>query len=133
MFYSFTITIRLVLWLSLIISNFARLYYNFISHLLPFGTPGPLIILLPLIEILSQLLRPITLAIRLRTNLCAGHILVFIFSYFYNLLPSTFRFMGITPIIVALQILELGIRMLQAYIFTALLIMYFSESQDLLK
>jgi len=132
MFYGFTFTLRLTVWLRLIVSNVIRQYYQFVRHLLPFGTPGPLMLLLPLIEILSQLLRPLTLAVRLRTNLCAGHILVFIFSYFFNLLPRR-TFMGITLIIVGLQLLELAISVLQAYIFVALLRMYFTEREELIE
>jgi len=95
-----------------------------IVHLLPYGTPLGLTLLLPLIESIRQILRPLTLAIRLRTNLASGHILIFIISYFTHLLGSR---LGL--IILGLQIFELAISGLQAYIFVALLNLYFSETK----
>ncbi|MCA9750085.1 MAG: F0F1 ATP synthase subunit A, partial [Romboutsia sp.] len=50
--------------------------------MLPYGSPVGLILFLPLVEIFSQIIRPFTLMIRLSTNLSAGHIMMYIFSYF---------------------------------------------------
>ena len=83
-------------------------------------------LLLPIIEGFSQLIRPFTLMIRLRTNLAAGHIIIFIFSYFTLLSDSL-----IVPLYVVLNLLfflELAISALQAYIFVSLLSLYVSET-----
>lgn len=130
-FYSFTITIRIILWLRLIIVSFIRIYDEIIRHLIPYGRPVGLIILLPLIEIISQILRPITLRVRISTNLAAGHIIIFIFSYFINLI-NNFISPFILGVILLLQILELGIRILQAYIFVTLIILYNRERIEML-
>ena len=86
-------------------------------------------LLLPLIEIFRQVIRPLTLIIRLRTNLSAGHIIIFMFSFF-----SSFSFtlvVLITPLLVVLLVLELAISLLQAYIFSSLSFMYLEESLNL--
>jgi F0F1-type ATP synthase membrane subunit a len=46
-------------------------FKEFGAHMLPEGAPVSLIIILPLIEGFSQGIRPLTLMIRLRTNLAA--------------------------------------------------------------
>ena len=129
MYYSFTLTLSLLFWVPLIfcvlVSNFKR----FCSHLLPYGRPYGLMLFLPLVELFSQLIRPLTLMIRLRTNLRAGHIMLYMFSYFRVLsLP-------LTPLLAVflflLFILELFITLLQAYIFVSLLYLYFVEANDL--
>jgi F-type H+-transporting ATPase subunit a len=98
---------------------------------MPQGAPTRLIILLPLIERLSQILRPFTLAVRLSVNLGAGHILVYIFAYFTALLPSGGEFVNVRLIV--LVILELIVSILQRYIFTSLLILYYRETYDLIE
>jgi F0F1-type ATP synthase membrane subunit a len=52
------------------------------AHLLPYGSPAALMIFLPIVELFSQLIRPFTLMIRISTNLSAGHIMMYMFSYF---------------------------------------------------
>ena len=103
--------------------------YSFLAHMMPYGAPMFLGLLLPLIEIFRQIIRPLTLIIRLRTNLSAGHIIMFIFSFF-----SSFSFtlvLLITPLLVVLLILELAISLLQAYIFSSLSYIYIEESLNL--
>lgn len=97
-----------------------------VAHMLPYGAPTALIIFLPLVEIFSQLIRPLTLTIRFATNISAGHIMMFMFSYF-SMLSST-----LAPVIYlvlsVLLIIEVFIAFLQRYIFTTLLSLYFRET-----
>jgi F0F1-type ATP synthase membrane subunit a len=85
MFYSVVLSLSLIFWLPLIITTFKSQFKTFTAHLLPYGSPYPLFILLPVIELFSLTIRPFTLVIRLSTNLAAGHIMMFIFSYFTTL------------------------------------------------
>lgn len=101
-------------------------FVGFISHILPYGSPVGLILFLPLIEIFSQLIRPFTLIIRLRTNLSSGHIIIYMFSYFTLLSSVLAPFIYL--VLVALFILELCISALQAYIFVSLLALYANET-----
>lgn len=99
---------------------------EFLAHILPYGSPTPLMLILPLIEIFSQLIRPFTLIIRLRTNLSRGHIMMYMFSYFTLL--SDFLSPFIHLVISILFVLELCISALQAYIFSSLVALYINET-----
>lgn len=101
-------------------------FKGFISHILPYGSPAALILFLPLVEIFSQIIRPFTLIIRLRTNLARGHIIIYIFSYFTLLSSTLAPFIHI--VLAVLLILEVCISILQAYIFVSLLALYVNET-----
>lgn len=72
------------------------------------------------------MLRPLILVVRLATNLAAGHILLFIFSYFASLLPASSPLLG--GLLAALYVIEFFISILQAYIFTTLLSLYVEDT-----
>lgn len=99
---------------------------GFIAHIVPYGCPTAIMFFLPLVEMTSQLIRPLTLMIRLRTNLSAGHIMIYIFSYFTLLSAVVSPFIYI--VLYILFFLELAISMLQAYIFVSLLSLYINET-----
>lgn len=77
LFYSQTFTLSFLFWFPIIICVFVSQFKSFIAHLLPYGSPTGLIFILPLIELFSQLIRPFTLIVRLRTNLSRGHIILY--------------------------------------------------------
>ena len=126
MFYSSTFTTSLLFWIPLIISVSLADLRSFLAHLLPYGSPIGLMLFLPLIEAFSQLIRPLTLIIRLRTNLSSGHIMIYIFSYFTLLSSALSPFLYI--VLICLFVLELCISALQAYIFVSLLALYVNET-----
>jgi F-type H+-transporting ATPase subunit a len=97
-----------------------------ISHILPYGAPTGLMLFLPLVEIFSQLIRPLTLTIRFATNLSAGHIMIFMFSYFSLLSSILAPFLYI--VLTVLLLIEVFIAFLQAYIFITLLGLYLDET-----
>lgn len=126
LFYSQTITLSLLFWVPIIICVFLSQFKYFMAHILPYGSPLGLILFLPLVEIFSQLIRPFTLIIRLRTNLSSGHIMLYMFSYFTLL--SDLLSGVIVPVIFILFILEICISILQAYIFVTLITLYLVET-----
>lgn len=126
LFYSQTLTLSMLFWIPIIACVFATQFKSFIAHMLPYGSPVALMLFLPLVEIFSQLIRPFTLIIRLRTNLSRGHIILYMFSYF-TLLSDALSFV-IFPAITVLFILEICISMLQAYIFVTLVSLYVAET-----
>ncbi len=126
LFYSQTLTIRLLFWVPIMICVSITQFKDFIAHMLPYGSPVGLILFLPLVEIFSQLIRPFTLMIRLSTNLSRGHIIMYIFSYFTLLSSVLSPFIYV--VLYALFILELCISMLQAYIFVSLISLYINET-----
>ena len=126
MFYSFTFTLSLLFWLPLIFCVIISQFKDFIAHMLPYGSPVGLMLFLPLVEIFSQIIRPLTLIIRLRTNLSAGHIIMYMFSYFTLLSSVLSPFIYV--VLSLLFILELCISALQAYIFVSLISLYINET-----
>jgi len=126
MYYRFTLTVRLLFWVPLMICVSFTQLKDFIAHMLPFGSPVGLMLFLPLVEIFSQLIRPLTLIIRLRTNLSSGHIMMYMFSYFTLLSSVLSPFIYV--VLYLLFFLELAISMLQAYIFVSLLSLYINET-----
>lgn len=126
LFYSQTLTISLLFWFPIMICVSYTQFKNFISHMLPYGSPAGLMLFLPLVEIFSQLIRPFTLMIRLSTNLSRGHIMMYMFSYFTLLSSALAPFIYL--VLFALFILELCISLLQAYIFVSLIALYVNET-----
>lgn len=126
MFYSYVLFNALLFWIPII--GFG-LYHNFkgiVSHILPYGAPTGLILFLPLVEIFSQIIRPLTLTIRFATNISAGHIMIFMFSYFSMLSSALAPFLYV--VLTVLLIIEVFIAFLQSYIFMTLIRLYFSET-----
>lgn len=126
--YSLTSQIRIVLilssryWICLNTFNIFFNYKRYFSHTIPEGTPYLMVVFLFLIEIIRNFIRPITLTLRLIGNIVAGHIfLVLIFMLVKNV-SLIFRAIYVSYIIV-----EIIVCVLQAYIITTLMIMYYSE------
>ena len=95
-------------------------YYlkNIFINLTPTSTPLLLISFIVLIELTSQIIRPLTLLVRLRINLTVGHLILRLLSYF-----SFLRVLFQLPFF----ILELIVAFIQAYVFTLLIYLYYSE------
>jgi F-type H+-transporting ATPase subunit a len=98
-------------------------------HLIPQGTPSVLMPFIVVIESISNIIRPGTLAVRLRANIIAGHLLL-------SLLRSSFRFSPLIamPILVIAEIalirLECAVAFIQSYVFRVLLTLYVAEFSD---
>lgn len=125
-FYSYVLFNALIFWVPIIRYGLYRDFKGIISHMLPYGAPTGLILFLPLVEIFSQIIRPLTLTIRFATNLSAGHIIIFMFSYFSILSSALAPFLYI--VLTVLLLIEVFIAFLQAYIFITLLGLYLDET-----
>ena len=106
---------------------------HFFSFFVPKGVPGPVLPLLVPIEVLSYLIRPISLSVRLFVNMMAGHIMLKTFAGFIIALSGYFLIPALAPLAltVALSGLELAIAFLQAYVFTVLSCIYLQEALHL--
>nr|YP_005351142.1 ATP synthase F0 subunit 6 [Fissurella volcano]AFB78092.1 ATP synthase F0 subunit 6 [Fissurella volcano] len=71
-----SISLSIPVWLAMVISSFSFDFSFAAAGLLPSGAPGPLNPFLVLVETISVLIRPCTLAIRLMANMSAGHIIL---------------------------------------------------------
>lgn len=137
--FGFTTTSHLMITLSLaFMFNFGYILLGFYLHgfkflylFVPAGAPKALLPLIITIEIVSYLIRTISLSVRLFANMLAGHTLLFIMSSFVMaFLNSNFFFLSILPfvIILGVYVLELGIAFIQAYVFLILLVIYLNDS-----
>lgn len=103
---------------------------KFLGILVPPGTPGWLLPLMIPIELISQLARPLSLAVRLFANMTAGHVIL---GVLFGLTIAGGLLIGWLPFAftIALYGLELGIAFIQAYIFTVLTCVYMGDALHL--
>ena len=100
---------------------------KFLGILVPPGTPGWLLPLMIPIELVSQLARPVSLAVRLFANMTAGHTIL---AVLFGLAISGGLLIGWLPFAftIAMNALEVGIAFIQAYIFTVLTCVYLGDA-----
>lgn len=113
---------------------------HFFGMFLPHGTPWWLVPIMVPLEIVSFLVRPATLAIRLCANMVAGHVLMKVFAGFCIMLLGLtldggghLSWMAPTAVLplavlVGVTALEIFVALLQAYIFTVLTCVYLNIS-----
>lgn len=142
--YSFTTTSHLVVTLALALSVFGAIVIisvqihgiHAFAHFLPPGTSLPLAFLLVPIEIVSFIFKPLSLAVRLFANIIAGHTLLKViggFSWTIIKKGGIFFIAHFLPLFVLVLLigLELGVALIQTYVFTILICIYFREGINL--
>lgn len=129
----YTFCFGLSCWLPILGSSFFFYNLNYLSIFMPEGSPIYLSPLLVLVETISQLVRPLTLALRLAANITAGHLLLTIISNFAFGSANIFAYLNFGMSLslclfsVILVLLEVCVLIIQAYIFTLLLTIYITE------
>nr|YP_010950324.1 ATP synthase F0 subunit 6 [Acantholumpenus mackayi]WMI36254.1 ATP synthase F0 subunit 6 [Acantholumpenus mackayi] len=136
--YTFTPTTQLSLnlglatplWLATVIIGMRNQPTHALGHLLPEGTPGPLIPVLIVIETISLFIRPLALGVRLTANLTAGHLLIQLIATAAFVLLSSMPAVALltSTVLVLLTLLEIAVAMIQAYVFVLLLTLYLQEN-----
>nr|YP_009485686.1 ATP synthase F0 subunit 6 [Carbula sinica]AVZ00822.1 ATP synthase F0 subunit 6 [Carbula sinica] len=122
----FSLTLALPLWLSMMIFGWINNTNHMFAHLVPNGTPSMLMPFMVLIETISNLIRPGSLAVRLTANMIAGHLLMSLLgnkSTNINILILSFIMM----IQIFLMMFEAAVAIIQAYVFSVLTTLYSSE------
>nr|AAF37129.1 ATPase subunit 6 [Quiscalus lugubris]AXU25909.1 ATPase subunit 6 [Quiscalus lugubris]QEL09578.1 ATPase subunit 6 [Quiscalus lugubris]QEL09584.1 ATPase subunit 6 [Quiscalus lugubris]QEL09604.1 ATPase subunit 6 [Quiscalus lugubris] len=127
---SMNLALAFPLWLATLLTGLRNQPSASLGHLLPEGTPTPLIPALILIETTSLLIRPLALGVRLTANLTAGHLLIQLISTATTALFSTMPMVSLLTFVVLflLTILEVAVAMIQAYVFVLLLSLYLQEN-----
>ena len=135
--YSFTFTshivvtfaLAMVVFLFVTLVGFMRHGFHFLSLFAPKGVPLALAPLLIPVEMISYLVRPVSLSIRLFANMLAGHMVLKIFAGFI----VSMGFFGILPYVFSMALVgfEIFVCLLQAYIFTILTCVYFNDAINL--
>nr|AFD94229.1 ATPase 6 [Aegithina tiphia] len=127
---SMSLALAFPLWLATLLTGLRNQPSMSLGHLLPEGTPTPLIPALIMIETISLLIRPLALGVRLTANLTAGHLLIQLISTATVALLSTMPAVSLLTLLVLflLTILEVAVAMIQAYVFVLLLSLYLQEN-----
>nr|YP_009229293.1 ATP synthase F0 subunit 6 [Yongeichthys criniger]ALT22429.1 ATP synthase F0 subunit 6 [Yongeichthys criniger] len=118
------------LWLATVLMGLRNQPTAALGHLLPEGTPVPLIPVLIIIETISLFIRPLALGVRLTANLTAGHLLMQLIATAAFVLLPLMPAVAITTsvILLLLTILEVAVAMIQAYVFVLLMSLYLQEN-----
>ena len=142
---AFTFTSHIVVTFSMAIFVFSMVTLlalikhgiKFFTFFMPHGVPIWMAPLLVPIEIVSYLSRPISLSVRLFANMMAGHTMLKVFAGFTILMMgagSAFGYVaGIVPVVINVALIgfEIGVALLQAYVFTILTCLYIKDALEL--
>jgi F-type H+-transporting ATPase subunit a len=135
----FTVTgvMAIISFSIVLIVGFWKHGFHFFSLFIPHGTPKVLLPLIFLIELLSFMVRPFSLALRLFVAMIAGHILVEVFASF---VVSGINAGGVAGpaisllsfvFIMGVMALELLVCAIQAYVFALLTSLYINDAVNL--
>jgi F-type H+-transporting ATPase subunit a len=135
----FTVTgvMAIISFSIVLVVGFWKHGFHFFSLFIPHGTPKVLLPLIFLIELLSFMVRPFSLALRLFVAMIAGHILVEVFGSF---VVSGINAGGVAgpaisllsfAFIVGVMALELLVCAIQAYVFALLTSLYINDAVNL--
>jgi len=110
--------------------------FHFFSLFLPAGTPLALVPLLTLIETVSYVARAFSLGVRLCANMLAGHILLhLIASFSWKFITGSLIGIILAPVpLILLTLLfglEVGVAVIQAFVFVLLTCSYISDAISL--
>nr|YP_009627361.1 ATP synthase F0 subunit 6 [Metopograpsus frontalis]QCC70813.1 ATP synthase F0 subunit 6 [Metopograpsus frontalis] len=121
-----TLSLSLPLWFTLMLFGWIQHTNHMFAHLVPQGTPPVLMPFMVLIETVSNVIRPGTLAIRLAANMIAGHLLLTLLG---GTGPSlTLSILSILLFAqILLLLLEAAVAVIQSYVFAVLSTLYTGE------
>nr|YP_008144654.1 ATP synthase F0 subunit 6 [Heterodontus zebra]AGN92062.1 ATP synthase F0 subunit 6 [Heterodontus zebra] len=127
---SLNMAFAIPLWLMTVLIGMLNQPTIALGHLLPEGTPTPLVPILIIIETISLFIRPLALGVRLTANLTAGHLLMQLIATAAFVLISIMPTVALLTslILFLLTILEVAVAMIQAYVFVLLLSLYLQEN-----
>ena len=135
--YSFTVTSHIIITFALAafvfvlvtVVGFARHGLGYLKLFVPEGVPFWLMPLIVPIELISYLIRPISLSVRLFANMMAGHTMLKVFAGFVVSLGV----FGFAPLLftIAFTGLEFIVAFLQAFIFAILTCIYLNDAVNM--
>jgi len=141
--YTYSITAQLIVTFSISFLAFATInLIGFLHHgvflfgmLLPKGCPLAMVPFIVVIETVSYVFRPISLALRIFANILSGHCMLKIITIFvwfvFALGGLGFLIHGLSlGLVVMVNVLEVGVAMIQAYVFTILCCVYTNDVLD---
>nr|UUF68422.1 ATP synthase F0 subunit 6 [Oreta sp.] len=121
-----SLTLSLPLWLSFMFYGWINNTQHMFIHMIPQGTPFILMPFMVLIETISNIIRPGTLAVRLTANMIAGHLLMTLLSSTSSNLPN-YLIIFLVLVQILLLTLESAVTIIQSYVIAILSTLYSSE------
>jgi F-type H+-transporting ATPase subunit a len=137
-----TATLAVMTFLTVIVVGFLRNGIGFFKLFWPSGVHWAMALFIAFFEIISFLIRPMTLAMRLFGNMIGGHVVIYMFASFVVGLGlfglggglASLGFLGSVVsfgMVVGLMALEFVVAFLQAFVFAALTCVYLNEVVNL--
>ena len=138
-----TAALAVLTFVSVIVIGFIKNGLGFFRLFVPSNMPLAMVIFVVPFEVISFMVRPLTLSMRLFGNMLGGHVVINIFASFVVALGAvglagfglnTLGLLGSAAslgMVVALTGLELGVAALQAFVFAALATVYLGEVVNL--
>jgi F-type H+-transporting ATPase subunit a len=138
-----TATLAVLTFLTVVAIGFWKNGLKFFTLFVPKGVPWWMLPMMVLIEFISFMVRPVTLAMRLFGNMIGGHVVMNIFASFvvglaaFALTTGGIAYLGLLGsavsfgMVIALTALELIVAFLQAFVFAALAAVYLNEVVNL--
>ena len=138
-----TATLALLTFLSVVVIGFVKNGHRMYKLFVPSGVPIFMLPMMVIIEFISFMVRPLTLAMRLFGNMIGGHVVMYMFASFVVGLgafalhsglasPAYFALSGLSFfMVIALYALEFIVAFLQAFVFAALTCTYINDVVNL--
>nr|ACR55965.1 ATP synthase F0 subunit 6 [Lichanura trivirgata] len=127
---SMNMALAIPMWMTTLIVGLTMKPSLTLAHMLPEGSPTPLIPFMILIETASLFMRPIALGVRLTANITAGHLLMTMISSATLTFLNTYNTLSamMTTLLLLLTLLEVAVACIQAYVFVLLVTLYLQEN-----
>lgn len=116
-----TFTASWILWLSTMYSSIEFGFFKFFAKFTPKGAPNYLAPILSIIEIVSCIIRPLTLSLRLSINITTGHVFIRLMGVSRKILLAVIILMW------GYMLFEVGIGFIQGFVFSLLVSQYLGE------
>nr|UFK32274.1 ATP synthase F0 subunit 6 [Eurhadina fusca] len=120
---TFSLTMALPMWMALMMYGWINKTNMMFCHLVPTSTPGILMPFMVIIETISNIMRPGSLAVRLTANMIAGHLIMTLLGNNW----STIMIISLMCVFISLMIFEMAVALIQSYVFMTLMTLYSSE------
>ena len=131
-----TAVLALISFGTVLFVGFARHGLHFFSLFVPHGVPGWMLPIIVPVELISFMIRPFSLALRLFVAMTAGHILLKVLAGFIVGLGSAGGLATLVTIptlglLIGISALELLVSAIQAYVFALLTSLYLNDAVNL--
>nr|AHB85639.1 ATP synthase subunit 6 [Polyplax spinulosa] len=124
---SWSLTICLPMWLGGAIYMFSKDSEGALAHFLPHSAPMGLAPFLVIVEMVSMLIRPLSLSVRLMANITAGHMILSLIETL--IVSNSLSVKWFTLLMAGFLLFELGVALIQAYVLMNLLSLYWEENE----